>query len=148
MNSSYTFYTLGPLCLWQCLFTSSVRRADKWGQKSQNGDQCSVYLTICSTGPLIFSHPSASLLKFQLILLKKSATTDMGFNLYPNIRDVYLYQIWWIFGKLPKRGGGHRGLTECQIVTDCFGKSMRKSASWKVKVSPKKLNLLEEFCNF
>ena len=38
--SSYTFYTLGPLCLWQCLFTSSVRRADKWGQKSPNGDQC------------------------------------------------------------------------------------------------------------
>ena len=23
-----------------------------------------------------------------------------------SLRDDYLYQIWWIFGKLPKRGGG------------------------------------------
>ena len=44
-----------------------------------------VYLRICSTGPLIFPHPSESLLEFQLILSKKSSTTEMGFNLYPNI---------------------------------------------------------------
>ena len=29
-----------------------------------------IYLRICSTGPLTFSHPSASLLEFQLILVK------------------------------------------------------------------------------
>ena len=44
-----------------------------------------VYLRICSTGPLIFPHPSASVLEFQLILLKKSTTSEMGFNSYPNI---------------------------------------------------------------
>ena len=43
------------------------------------------HLRICSTGPLIFPHPSASLLEFQLILVKKSTTTEMGFNSYPNI---------------------------------------------------------------
>ena len=44
-----------------------------------------VYLRICSTGPLIFPHPSANVLEFQLILLKKSTTSEMGFNSYPNI---------------------------------------------------------------
>ena len=39
-----------------------------------------VYSRICSTGPLTFPHPSASLLEFQLILVKKSTTTEMGFN--------------------------------------------------------------------
>ena len=31
---------------------------------------CAVYLRVCSTGPLTFSHPSASLLEFLLILVK------------------------------------------------------------------------------
>ena len=44
-----------------------------------------VYLRICSTGPLIFPHNSASMLEIQLILVKKSTTTEMGFNSYPNI---------------------------------------------------------------
>ena len=37
-----------------------------------------VYLRTCSTRPFIFSHPSTSLLECQLILLKKSSTTEMG----------------------------------------------------------------------
>ena len=54
-----------------------------------------VYSRICSTGPLTFPHPSASLLEFQLNLMEKSTTTEMGFNSYPNIsRKWNWFQIY------------------------------------------------------
>ena len=65
-----------------------------------------VYLRICSTGPLIFPHPSASLLECQLILLKKSTTTEMGFNLYPNIiRKWNWFQIFLSEMHLSQKNG-------------------------------------------
>ena len=65
-----------------------------------------VYLRICSTGPLIFPHPSASLLECQLILLKKSSTTEMGFNSYPNIsRKWNWFQIFLSEMHLSQKNG-------------------------------------------
>ena len=68
-----------------------------------------VYLRICSTsstGPFIFSHPSTSLLECQLILLKTSSTTEMGFNSYPNIsRKWNWFQIFLSEMHLSQKNG-------------------------------------------
>ena len=67
-----------------------------------------VYFRICWTGPHTFSHPSANLLDFQLILVKTSTTVAIGFNSYPNIKQkwnwfqIFLSEIY----VSPKNGSG------------------------------------------
>ena len=72
---------------------------------------CAVYLRVCSTGPLTFSHPSASLLELQLNRAIKNVCLLWMINLdqiyarkwnWPNV--VSKYSIW-NNSYLPKMGG-------------------------------------------
>ena len=83
LELSFLFYEGSPSL---CKYFSNI-----FSSTGSSKIVAAVYLRISSTGPLIFPYPSANLLEFQLILVKKkkSTSTEMGFNSYPNISQKW-----------------------------------------------------------